>query len=51
MAKISQISLDSISRDRLIETVRAGRLAVTFCRAPAVACMAKKISHTTITIR
>jgi hypothetical protein len=51
MAKISQLSLNSISRDRLIETVRAERFAVTFCRAPAVACTGKKISHKTITIR
>jgi hypothetical protein len=51
MAKISQISLDLISRDRLVEAVCAGRLAVTFCRAPAVACTGKKISHKTITIR
>jgi hypothetical protein len=51
MAKISQISLGSISRGLLIEAARAGGLAINACRASAVASTTKKISHKTITIR
>jgi hypothetical protein len=51
MAKISQISLDSISCDRLDSAVRANGFAIDTCRAPVIAGTTKKISHKTITIR